>query len=98
MIARTLGLLKQLVPDAGLLRSSAIVLVGDSTARLLGFLFSVAAARLLMPVGYGRIAYALAVAAILSVLTTNSPALPFLFADPAAPNYRQRFYRVLLGP
>ncbi|MDQ6883919.1 MAG: oligosaccharide flippase family protein [Candidatus Dormibacteraeota bacterium] len=74
MIAGTLGLFKQLVPDPGLLRSSAIVLVGDSTARLLGFLFSVAAARLLMPAGYGSIAYALAVAAIVSVLTTNAPA------------------------
>ena len=29
---------------------------------------------------------------------TSSPALPFQFTDPAATNYRQRFYRVLLGP
>jgi hypothetical protein len=33
-----------------------------------------------------------------SLLTTNSPVLPFLFADPGTANYRQRFYRVLLGP
>jgi hypothetical protein len=30
--------------------------------------------------------------------TTNPPAMPFLFADPAATNFNQRFYRVLLGP
>jgi hypothetical protein len=33
-----------------------------------------------------------------SLFTTSSPALPFQFADPTAANYRQRFYRVLLGP
>jgi hypothetical protein len=32
------------------------------------------------------------------LLTTNPSSLPFLFTDPAATNYRQRFYRVLLGP
>lgn len=32
------------------------------------------------------------------VLTTNPPALPFLFADPSATNTPQRYYRVLLGP
>jgi mono/diheme cytochrome c family protein len=30
--------------------------------------------------------------------TTNPPGLPFLFTDPGASNYHQRFYRVLLGP
>ena len=34
----------------------------------------------------------------LTLLSTNSPALPFQFIDPSATNYRQRFYRVLLGP
>jgi len=67
------GLLQRLIPDVGLIRSSAIVLVGDSTARLLGFVFAVAAARLLTPAGYGRIAYALALTAIVSVLTLNAP-------------------------
>jgi hypothetical protein len=32
------------------------------------------------------------------VLTTNPPVLPFLYADPLANNYVQRYYRVLLGP
>ncbi len=30
--------------------------------------------------------------------STNPSALPFLFVDPSASNYNQRFYRVLLGP
>jgi hypothetical protein len=33
-----------------------------------------------------------------TLLTTNSPALPFRFTEPAASNYHQRYYRVLLGP
>ena len=73
MIRRTHRRALVLIPDVGLLRSSAVVLAGDSTARLLGFLFAVASARLLTPAGYGRIAYALAVAAIVSVLTVNAP-------------------------
>ncbi len=32
------------------------------------------------------------------LFSTNPTALPFLFVDPAASNYNQRFYRVLLGP
>lgn len=32
------------------------------------------------------------------LLVTNPVALPFLFTDPAATNFRQRFYRVQLGP
>jgi O-antigen/teichoic acid export membrane protein len=64
---------RRLILDAGLLRASAIVLAGDSLARFLGFLFAVAAARLLTPAGYGQIAYALAVSAIVSVLTLNAP-------------------------
>jgi hypothetical protein len=34
----------------------------------------------------------------LPIFSTNSPALPFQFLDSNASNYRQRFYRVLLGP
>lgn len=33
-----------------------------------------------------------------NLFTTNSPALPFNWSDPAASSYSQRFYRVLLGP
>ena len=32
------------------------------------------------------------------LFTTNPTTLPFRFVDPAASNYHQRFYRVLLGP
>ena len=32
------------------------------------------------------------------LLTTNPATLPFLFVDPAATNFQQRYYRVLLGP
>jgi hypothetical protein len=32
------------------------------------------------------------------LLVTNPPALPFLFVDPAATNFPQRYYRVQLGP
>lgn len=66
-------LIKRVLVDAELVRSSAVVLAGDSLARLLGFLFAVLAARLLTPAAYGHIAYALALAAIVSVLTLNAP-------------------------
>jgi hypothetical protein len=33
-----------------------------------------------------------------TLLTTNSPALPFWFSDPAFGNFPRRFYRVQLGP
>ena len=66
-------LLERTSADRVLLRSSAIVFAGEVTARLLGFLFSVAAARLLTPSGYGQIAYALAAVAIVTVLTNNAP-------------------------
>jgi pectate lyase len=32
------------------------------------------------------------------LVTTNSPALPFLWSDPDAGSFNQRFYRVFLGP
>src|SRR5260370_3837290 len=53
--------------------SSAIACAGLTVARLLGFLFSVAAARVLVPVDYGRIAYVPALAVIASVLLSSSP-------------------------
>jgi O-antigen/teichoic acid export membrane protein len=73
MIALPLRPIKRAVSDRGLLRSSAIVFACDAGARALGFLFAVAAARLLTPAGYGQIAYALAAVAIVTVLTNNAP-------------------------
>jgi O-antigen/teichoic acid export membrane protein len=55
------------MPDLELVRRSAIVLSGFSAARLLGFLFAVAATRALTPADFGRMTYALALAAIASV-------------------------------
>lgn len=31
-------------------------------------------------------------------VTTNSPALPFNWADTGSTNFKQRFYRIQLGP
>lgn len=59
--------------DPELFSSAAVALAGLTVARLLGFLFSVAAARLLDPADYGRMAYALAIAGMASVLLSSSP-------------------------
>jgi O-antigen/teichoic acid export membrane protein len=64
---------RPLLPDRGLIQSSTILLAGTTAARLLGFLFSVAAARALAPAEYGLLAYALAVATISSILIGNAP-------------------------
>jgi len=32
------------------------------------------------------------------IFSTNSPALPFFWSDPAAAQWPVRFYRVMLGP
>lgn len=61
------------VPDRELFFSSGVAFAGLTVARLLGFLFSVAAARLLVPADYGRMAYALAIASLASVLLSSSP-------------------------
>ncbi|MDR0358894.1 MAG: hypothetical protein LBJ87_05445, partial [bacterium] len=55
------AILRRVMLDRGLLRASAIVFGGVSFARLLAFLFYIAAARLLAPADYGLLAYALAV-------------------------------------
>lgn len=65
--------LRKYKPEAGLVRSSAVVFAGFATARALGFLFSVAAARILAPLDYGRLTYALAVVTIASVFVSSSP-------------------------
>jgi O-antigen/teichoic acid export membrane protein len=53
--------------------SSVVAFAGLTVARLLGFLFSVTAARLLAPADYGRMAYAVAIAGMASVLLSSSP-------------------------
>lgn len=56
-----------------LMRASALLFAGNATARLLSLVFSIIAARLLQPAGYGLMAYALVIAAIGSTLISNAP-------------------------
>lgn len=63
----------RLKPESGLVRSSAVVFVGFATARALGFLFSIAAARILVPLDFGRLTYALAIVTIASVFIAGAP-------------------------
>lgn len=72
-LAPALAVARRIVPDRRLLRSSAIVFLGIALARFLGFLFMVAAARLLLPAGYGLLAYGLAVVGLASILAGNAP-------------------------
>jgi O-antigen/teichoic acid export membrane protein len=65
--------LQKLGGRQGLARSSAVVFAGNSTARLLGFLFAVAAARILGTQDFGRFAFGLTVASIAAILVTNAP-------------------------
>ena len=62
----------RLAPEMPFLRSTAIVFAGNTAARFLGLLFSVVAARLLMPAGYGVFAYALALVNIAGMLVGNA--------------------------
>ena len=74
MIPETpLSALRTLVARGGLIRSSATIFAGNAVARLLGFLFTVAAARLLLPGDYGLFAYALSIATIAATFVTNAP-------------------------
>jgi O-antigen/teichoic acid export membrane protein len=59
--------------DLTLLRSSGLVLVGNSIARFLGFVFVVVAARILDPPDFGVLSYALAILVPASILLTNAP-------------------------
>ena len=72
--ARLAQLYQRVAPRRGLLRSSAILFFGGSAARLIGFLFSVAAARLLLPADYGLLAYGLAIVGFASILISSAPA------------------------
>ena len=62
-----------LAGERGLIRSSALVFAGNLAARLLGLLFSVAAARILVTADFGRLAFGLTVASMVGILVTNSP-------------------------
>lgn len=57
-----------------LLRRSALLFAGIALTRILGFGFSVVAARALSPSNFGVVTYALALASIASILLYNSPA------------------------
>ena len=72
-MAATLSSLSRPAPAIPLFRSSVIVFLGNSAARLLGFAFSIAAARLLLPSEYGLLAFSLSVAAIAATLLTTAP-------------------------
>jgi stage V sporulation protein B len=65
--------LRRALGHGGMAQSASVVLVGSAAARLLGFLFSVATARLLVPAEFGEMTYALAVVAVASVLMTSAP-------------------------
>ena len=72
-----------------LLRPSVILFVGNATARLLGLLFSLVTARLLLPAEFGLLAYAMVFATFGSFLVGNAPAglarfLPRVRDDPRA--------------
>jgi O-antigen/teichoic acid export membrane protein len=59
--------------DSVLVRSSALVFAGTAIAKVLGFAFYIAAARLLLPSEYGVVAYALAVVTVASTAVTTCP-------------------------
>jgi O-antigen/teichoic acid export membrane protein len=64
---------QRLAGERRLIRSSVLVFTGNSTARLLGMLFSVAAARILVTADFGRLAFGLTVASIVGILAANAP-------------------------
>ncbi|HET9847216.1 MAG TPA: oligosaccharide flippase family protein [Candidatus Dormibacteraeota bacterium] len=83
-------LLSRAAPRGGLLRSSAILFFGGSLARAVGFLFSVAAARLLLPADYGLLAYGLAIVGFASILVTSAPSGLAAFLSRYQGNRRQQ--------
>ena len=71
--ARLVAAVRRLAPERVLLRGSIGVFLGFGLARALGFGFQVAAARILLPDGYGRLIYALAAANVATVLLSTGP-------------------------
>ena len=79
--------------DSALVRSSALVFVGTAIARVLGFAFYIAAARLLSPSDYGVVAYALAVVTVASTVVSTCPnGLARFIARNADDQLRQQSY------
>src|SRR5579862_2306495 len=72
-MATALASLRRLAPERNFIQSSAILFIGTGIARVLGFLFSVASARFLVPADYGVLAYALGVIGIASALPYTAP-------------------------
>lgn len=70
---RAIGNMAALLVDVSFIRSSGILFLGNSAARLLGLLFSIAAARLLSAADYGVLAYGLAVVGIASTFLYTAP-------------------------
>src|SRR5437660_286107 len=65
---------RRLIRGEGLIGSSALLFLGSLVARFLGLLFLIAAARFLVPVNYGLLAYSLVIVSIGTILITNAPA------------------------
>jgi O-antigen/teichoic acid export membrane protein len=61
------------LPDASLVRSSGIQFLGNSAARFLGLLFSVVAARLLLPADFGLLTLGMTVAVSVTFLVYSAP-------------------------
>jgi O-antigen/teichoic acid export membrane protein len=72
-LKRVRGLVQRFAPKRGLIRSSAVLFFGGTAARAIGFMFSVAAARLLLPQDYGLLAYGLAIVGFASILISSAP-------------------------
>lgn len=87
-------MLQQVAPRGGLVRSSSLLFLGSGLGRLLGFLFSVAAARLLAPPDFGLLTYALAFANIAATLVNNAPVglARFLARHRGEPVEQQRYF------
>jgi|GEM_PF-1276295 len=80
--------------DRNLMATSTLLFAGNAAARAVGFLFSVAAARILLPADYGLFSYALAVVTIASVLVWNAPTglSRFLSRNHDDPYEQQRYF------
>jgi O-antigen/teichoic acid export membrane protein len=99
VIDSLLSLLRRLPWEVSLLRSSGVVFVGNASARALGFLFYVVAARLLQPSDYGTLAYALAILSTAAILLTNAPGglARFLARNSGNPARQELYYSNWVG-